>query len=126
MIALRPAPPPLGSPGYMLPQNLVAITTRSRRARVAADVVADDLLRVALGVDVGGVDEVAAAVEVAVEDRCGLLDAGAPAPVLAEGHGAEAERADAQAGAAERDVVVEWHGGLLPDRLFIYASVSLN
>ena len=76
-------------------------------ARVAADVVADDLLGVAVGVDVGGVDEVAAALEEAVEDGLGVLDAGAPAPVLAEGHRAEAERADAQAGAAEGDVVVE-------------------
>ncbi len=39
-----------------------------------------------------------------------LLDAGAPAEVLAEGHRAEAQRADAQAGAAERHVVVEGIG----------------
>jgi hypothetical protein len=30
---LRPAPPAFGSPGYRLPKNFVAMTTRSRRAR---------------------------------------------------------------------------------------------
>ena len=44
---------------------------------------------------------------------CGLLDAGAPAQVFAEGHRAEAERADAQAGAAEGHVVIERHGALV-------------
>ena len=33
----------------------------------------------------------------------------APAPILAEGHRAEAHRADAQPGSSEGDVVIEWH-----------------
>ncbi len=41
------------------------------------------------------------------------FDGRAPAPVLAEGHGAEAERGHAQARAAERDVVVECHGAMI-------------
>ena len=68
----------------------------------------------AVGVEVRGVDEVAAAVEVGRQDLLRLLDAAAGAAgVLAEGHRAERERADPQAGAAEGDVVVEWHGILL-------------
>ena len=62
---------------------------------VAPDVVADDLLGVALGVEVGGVDEVAAEVDEAVDDLLGLLHAGAPAEVFAERHRPEAQRADA-------------------------------
>src|SRR5258708_32151813 len=55
-------------------------------AAIAANVVADDLLGMSLGVDVGGVDEISAAVQEARDDRFGLRDAGSPAPVLAEGH----------------------------------------
>ena len=52
--------------------------------------------------------------EEAVDDLLGVLDAGAPAELLAEGHGAEAEGADAQAGAAQGDVVMERHAGRFP------------
>ncbi len=62
---------------------------------MAPDVVADDLLGVALGVEVGGVDEVATEVDEPVDDLFGLLHTGAPAEVLAERHGSEAQRADA-------------------------------
>jgi hypothetical protein len=58
-----------------------------------AEVVADDLFRVAFGVEVGRVDEVAPELEVAIEDGFGVLDATAPAEVFAKRHGAEAERA---------------------------------
>jgi len=77
---------------------------------VAPDVVAEDLFGVALGVEVGGVDEVAAQVDVAVNDLLRLLDRGAPSQVLAKGHGAQGEGADAQTGTAERDVMVKRHG----------------
>lgn len=79
-------------------------------ALVLDEVVAEDLLGVSLVVDVGGVDEVAAGVEVAVDELEGLLLLDADAPFGPEGHGAEAEWADAEAGAAEGDVVVELRG----------------
>src|SRR6185295_13013178 len=71
--------------------------------------IADDLLGVALRVAVGGVDEVAAAREKAIEDRLGVLHGRTPAPLLAERHGAEAERGHAEAGATKRHVVIECH-----------------
>ena len=69
----------------------------------------DDLLGVALGVGVGRVDEVAPAFDVAVDDPLGVRDARTPAPILAEGHRAETQGADAKAGAAESDVMIERH-----------------
>ena len=57
--------------------------------------------------------------DVAVDDLLRLLDGRAPAEVFAEGHRAEAERADAQAGAAERDVMIEGHGVSSVVHLFI-------
>src|SRR5712692_2041382 len=84
---------------------------------VTSDVIADDLLRVSLGVEIGGIDEVAAEPEVPVDHRLGLLDAASPAEILAEGHGAEAERAYAQARTAQGDIVVERHRFLLVPRL---------
>jgi hypothetical protein len=45
-------------------------------------------------VDVGGIDEVAAALEVAVEDHMGLVLVG----LLAEGHGSQAELGHERAG----------------------------
>jgi hypothetical protein len=65
----------------------------------ALERLADDLLRLAAGVDVGGVDDVDARVERAVDDPDRLLVVGvAPG---AEHHGAEGEGADLDAGAAE-------------------------
>ena len=69
-------------------------------ARAGREVVAEDRLAVTLRVHVGGVDEVAAALEVARQNRVRGLDIGADAPFKAEGHRAEAERRDAQARAA--------------------------
>ena len=76
---------------------------------VFADVVADDNLGVPLGVYVGGVEEVAARVEVDVHDLFGGFDVRAEVPVLAEGHCSEAEGGDAEAGVAERDVAFHVH-----------------
>jgi len=65
----------------------------------AAQRLADDRLRLALGVDVGGVDEVDAGVQRLVDDRGrGVVVGLAPG---AEHHGAEAERADEHPGVAE-------------------------
>ena len=53
-------------PGTGCRQNLVAMHQRDRAVPACVrEVVADDVLGVALGVDVGGVDEVAAALDVA-------------------------------------------------------------
>jgi hypothetical protein len=83
-------------------------------ARLAAgrEPLADDPLGVALGVDVGGVDEVAAALGVEIELPEAPRLVGAEAPLLAEGHRAEAERADAKPRVPERAVVREQHGRL--------------
>jgi len=62
---------------------------------VASDEVADDLLGVPLRVDVGGVDEIAAAFHEARDDGFGLGDARPPAPVVAERHRPETEGTDA-------------------------------
>ena len=75
----------------------------------AAQRLADDLLRHAVGVDVGGVDQVDAGVEAQVDLARGAGDVGHPdrrvrAPA-AEGHRAERQRRDAQAGAAELAVL---------------------
>ena len=72
-------------------------------AAAAGERLADDLLRLAARVDVGGVDEVDAGVEGRVDDRDALVVVRvAPG---AEHHRPEAERGDLDAGAAERAVV---------------------
>jgi hypothetical protein len=65
--------------------------------------LADDLLRLAAGVDVGGVDDVDPGVERPVDDAHRLVVVGGPPG--AEHHRAEGERGDGDAGAAERSVV---------------------
>ena len=67
----------------------------------------------ALGVEIGSIDEVTAPVEKPVDDLLGFLHGRAPAEIFAEGHGAETQRAHAQSGAAERDVVIQWHAQFL-------------
>jgi hypothetical protein len=70
--------------------------------------IAEDLLGVAVGVEVRGVDEVPAQVEIRLEDALGLLDRRPGATrVVAERHRAERERADPQSGPTEGDVVIE-------------------
>src|ERR1700704_2468306 len=69
--------------------------------------LADELLSGAVCVVVRAVDEVAAAIDVGVEDSLRLLALRAPAPVGAECHRAERQRRDAQAGATEEAVGVE-------------------
>jgi hypothetical protein len=69
-------------------------------APAAGQRLADDLLGLALGVDVGGVDEVDPGVQGPVDDPDALVVVGV-APV-AEHHRAEAELADRDTGASER------------------------
>ena len=85
-------------------------------ARPGRKPLAEDRLAVALGVDVGGVDEVPAPPDVALELGDRLLRSGAEAPFGAEGHGAQAERAHAKAGPAERHVVIKSHARTLGAR----------
>jgi hypothetical protein len=69
----------------------------------AVEGLADDLLRLAGRVDVGGVDEVDPGVERAVDDADRVVVVGvAPG---AEHHRAEAELRDLDAGASERAVI---------------------
>ena len=68
-------------------------------APAASERLADDLLRLALAIDVGGVDEVDARVESAVDDTDGLVVIGVA--LGAEHHRAEAVLADRYTGASE-------------------------
>src|SRR5665213_3161676 len=63
----------------------------------------------ALGVYIGCVDKVAAQVQIAIKDlfRFGLVRS--EAPILAKRHGAEAERADAQAAVSELEIMIKRH-----------------
>ncbi|MNV55417.1 hypothetical protein D3C71_1476470 [compost metagenome] len=68
---------------------------------------AEDAFGGAVGVVDRGIDEVAAAVDVGIENPLGFSVIGAPAPVGAEGHRAQREGGDAQPGAAEQAVVIK-------------------
>ena len=74
---------------------------------IARDELADVPLARAVGVVGGSVDEVAAGLDEAVEDRTALLEIRAPAPVRPERHRSERELGDAKAAAAE-DLESEW------------------
>jgi hypothetical protein len=61
---------------------------------LGGDQLAGDLLAGAVGVGVGGVDEVAAGLGEGLQDAGALVLGGAPSPLRTEGHGAEAELRD--------------------------------
>ena len=71
--------------------------------------IANDFFGVAFGVNVSGVDEVAAELQIAVQHLFRFRFAGAEAPILAEGHCAQAEGADAEPAISKRDIMVKWH-----------------
>jgi hypothetical protein len=75
--------------------------------------VTDDLFGMAVGVDVGGVDEIAAALQIGGDHRLGVRDAGAPSKILAKGHAPETKRAHAKSGTTKRDEGIERHIDLL-------------
>src|SRR3954451_478831 len=77
----------------------------------ALERLADDRLGLAVGVDVGGVDEVDAGVEGAADDPDAVGVVGVA--VAAEHHGAEGQRADLEAGPAEGSVLA--HAGVLSE-----------
>jgi hypothetical protein len=79
----------------------VGITRLARHRELGGEhdalaLVAQELAEQALGGAVrvidGGVDEVAATVDVEIEDAARLRRVCAPAPVLTEGHGAQCQR----------------------------------
>ncbi len=76
------------------------------------EVVAQDRFAVALRIDVGRVQEVAPRLQVAVQHGAAFGHIGAPAPVAAEGHGAQGEWADPQPRTSEGPVIGEFHGRL--------------
>jgi hypothetical protein len=72
-----------------------------RRQDDALTLVTNGIAEEAFGRPVGivhcGIDEVAAPIDIEVEDAAGLAAVGAPSPIRSEGHGAEAHGRDAQA-----------------------------
>jgi hypothetical protein len=66
-------------------------------------------LQVLQGIAVGSSDEVAASVDVMIEDGLGIALIVAPAPFGAEGHGSQTKRADLEAGTAKGEVRIEIH-----------------
>src|SRR6202043_2624675 len=75
--------------------------------------VADDLLGMAVGVDVGGVDEIAAALQIGGNHGFRVRDTSAPSQVFAKRHAPKAKWAHAQSGTAQRDEGIERHIDLL-------------
>ena len=90
-----------------IPEELGGDDDAVAAAAVASDEVTDDFFRVALRVDVRGVDEIPAALDEARDDSVRIRYVRSPSPIFAEGHRAEAERTDAESGVSERDVLVE-------------------
>ena len=67
---------------------------------LVGDEIPDQLLAVAAGIAIGGIDEISAEVDVAIENGVCHRLLRTPAPFRTERHRSEAERADAQARAA--------------------------
>ena len=109
MIHRRELPCALGSLP-MTPWTLVARTTLSRS--LLGQGLADDLLGLAEGVDVGGVDEIDPRIERAVDDADRLVViGGSPRP---EHHGAQAQRADLDTGTTKSAIVHAGDGSHWP------------
>lgn len=81
--------------------------------------LAKPALAVAVRVKISRIEEIAAGGEIAVEENARGRLIGAPAPVGAEGHGAEREAGDAKAGVAE-SVVGGFHGGVTQRRRLLW------
>jgi hypothetical protein len=103
----------VGIPGIQVAAELGGKHQPVALGLVAPDVITENLLRVALGVEIGGINEVAALLQEPVDDLLGLLDGSPPAQVLAESHRAQTQRAHAQSRAAQRDVVIQLHASIL-------------
>src|ERR1700674_5682303 len=81
--------------------------------------LAEDGFRCPVGVDVGGVDDVAASVSEQVQHPRAGLWGRPPAPVLAEGHGAQRHLRDPHAGLAQKPVTHE-----IPSILWIVCACA--
>ena len=71
---------------------------------MAVHELAEETFTCAVGVDVGGVDEVAAGFEEGVVDLAALLFCRTPAPILTEGHRPQAQFGDSKAALAQQFV----------------------
>src|SRR3546814_1241948 len=91
----------------------------------SSDLLADEPFRGAVGVAVRGVDEVAAAIDIRVEDAARLSFIGAPAPIGAKRHCAERHRRNPEARTAEKGVSVEVPGGGHGHLLLLFREDSL-
>src|SRR5437764_7798841 len=63
----------------------------------------------AVGVEIGGVDEVPAPARVGFEDAPALFQVAAKPPLLPKCHGPQAQGRDAQSATTEQQVVIELH-----------------
>src|SRR5438105_1116799 len=77
------------------------------------------LLAPALSVAVGGIEEIAAKLDVTVEDCAGGVLLGAPAPLGSECHCPEAKRAHPESRATQRYIILQSH--MLPPMLLLRA-----
>ena len=106
-MALRDRPAPFG-PGRIRPWTLVAITTSSRLA-MSWSARPTDLLAGAVGVDVGGVEEVDAKPERPLDERSGRLLVEGPGMTatarIAVAHAAQADPRDFEAGLPQPHVL---------------------
>src|SRR5947207_11275199 len=71
--------------------------------------LSDQLFALASGVPVSGIDEIAALLDVAIEQAAGDTLLGSPSPFGAKRHGAEREGTDAYSGSSKRGIFVQLH-----------------
>ena len=79
---------------------------------IGGDEFTDEALAGAVGVAIGGVEEIAACLGIEIEGAATFFLVGTPTPILAKTHGAEAKLGDAKSTAAKKFVVHgNWMGG---------------
>src|SRR5713226_279987 len=100
IIFLRWLPALFGSPGSVWLVNLVASTNRSRRPLSSSP----RMVSGPVGIDVGGVDGIAASVGEQVQHPRADIWGCPPAPVFTEGHGAQRHLRDPHAGLTQKPV----------------------
>jgi hypothetical protein len=83
---------------------LVYLVASTIRSRWPGHELAEQRFAGAVGVDVGGVNEVAARFQKGVVDFAALLFRRAPAPILAEGHRSQAQFRNAKSALAQQSV----------------------